>query len=438
MGKNNNGVARTLSKKKIWVIIITFIILSLAAVAIALFIVNSYNAQPLAKVSLPKKYSFSDYDTAYEIKSQNILKQEFQSAYNDFSYNTAAQILTGQKDNVNYSPISLYYSLAMAACGANGDTEKELLTLLGTTDSAELLEQCGKLYRRIFKDNSIGKLIIKNSLWMDNDIKWKEDYVKRMADEIYAYSFSEPFSEKKTAKLMAEWISGNTKGTIKPDIKIDSQQIFSIINTIYFYDQWSNDFSKKETESDIFYLDEGGTINCDFMNKKEQSFFRKGENFTAAAIGMKNGGKMIFVLPDEGTSVQNLIGTKDLLQNVFEGGSDGYGAVTWQIPKFEFGTMLNLVGALKNLGINTAFGDNADFSGITDSKAFISTILQQTYIGIDEKGVEASAYTSIQYSSSAEPSGSAEMILNRPFIYGITVDNRTMLFVGICNNPSLT
>ena len=28
------------------------------------------------------------------------------------------------------------------------------------------------------------------------------------------------------------------------------------------------------------------------------------------------------------------------------------------------------------------------------------------------------------------------MILNRPFIFGIVVNNDTLLFVGVCENPS--
>jgi len=36
---------------------------------------------------------------------------------------------------------------------------------------------------------------------------------------------------------------------------------------------------------------------------------------------------------------------------------------------------------------------------------------------------------------SAMPEGHADMLLNRPFIYGITAQNRSLLFVGVCENP---
>lgn len=48
--------------------------------------------------------------------------------------------------NVNYSPLSLYYALAVAASGAEGQTQQELLDLLGVADADTLAEQCGNLY----------------------------------------------------------------------------------------------------------------------------------------------------------------------------------------------------------------------------------------------------------------------------------------------------
>jgi serpin B len=91
---------------------------------------------------------------------------------------------------------------------------------------------------------------------------------------------------------------------------------------------------------------------------------------------------------------------------------------------------------LESLGVSSAFKQNANFSGITKHMCYITDILQETHIGIDEDGVEASAYTQLNYMGAAPPEGRADMILNRPFIFGIVVNNDTLLFVGVCENPS--
>lgn len=144
---------------------------------------------------------------------------------------------------------------------------------------------------------------------------------------------------------------------------------------------------------------------------------------------------MIFILPDEGVTPQELLASPEKVKEVFETEQNSYGEVTWQVPKFSFSSQFDLAEGLKNLGVKKAFEEDADFSRITDETVFISNIHQETHIGIDEKGVEASAFTEIQYSGAGLPKDKAEMILNRPFIYGIVSNNGTLLFVGICENP---
>jgi serine protease inhibitor len=88
------------------------------------------------------------------------------------------------------------------------------------------------------------------------------------------------------------------------------------------------------------------------------------------------------------------------------------------------------------LGVSKAFDENAaDFSAITDDvRPFISAIKQETFITIDEVGVEAAAYTKVDMSvtSIIIPENRIEMTLNRPFIYCVTSQNGMPLFIGIC------
>lgn len=47
---------------------------------------------------------------------------------------------------------------------------------------------------------------------------------------------------------MGQWISSNTNGRIAPKLNVDTQQIMSILNTVYFYDEWINRFNKANTK----------------------------------------------------------------------------------------------------------------------------------------------------------------------------------------------
>jgi serpin B len=145
---------------------------------------------------------------------------------------------------------------------------------------------------------------------------------------------------------------------------------------------------------------------------------------------------MVFVLPDTGVSPYDLLASPELMRQAIEGGDAYNGEVVWKIPKFSFSSSFDLRDTLVSLGVEKAFQQDADFSGITDHTAFISGIKQETHIAIDENGVEASAFTKIDYDGAALPEGRAEMIMNRPFIFAIVGQNSNLLFVGVCENPA--
>ncbi len=395
----------------------------------------------IREVLYPKAYAFDDFDARIRIGEENPVDDSFMAALNEFSYRTGSLILEGAGENMNYSPLSLYYALSLAASGARGDTEAELLALLGVPDRGFLSEQCGNLYRVLYRDNEIGRLKIANSLWMDDDMNgepvvFKEDFVRQAAENFYAASHSVDFAGDAAGEAMAKWISANTNGTLTPEIKTDPEQILSILNTVYFYDQWIDRFDESKTAAGPFHLSDGTDVSCDFMNQAFGSAgFARGESFTRAGLALKNGGQMVFVLPDEGISPCSLLASPEQMREIFEGGKDGYGQVTWKIPRFSFGSALELVDVLKALGVSAAFAADADFTGITDHLAFISDVHQETHIAIDEKGVEASAFTRIDYFGAALPEDRAEMILDRPFLYAITAPGGGLLFVGLCENP---
>ena len=399
-----------------------------------------FSGEALLNVIYPTAYAFGDTDARMNISQNNPVDDSFLESIKKFSYTTAVEIINEKGENINYSPISLYYALALAASGADGATAGEIFSLLGVSDRQLLSKQCGNLYRQIYKDNEIGKLKIANSIWMDNKIRgrkvlFKENFIQNAVENFYASSHIVDFNSKDAGEAISKWISENTNDTISPSMEVDKNQILSIINTIYFYDQWVTSFEKNKTRNDTFYLSDGNEVSCDFMNGCYSGGFSKGEGYTRASLPLKNAGEMLFVLPDEGVSPYELIDSPEQMREIFEGESKYYGEIIWQIPKFKFGSKLNLKDNLKALGVSTAFLNTADFSGITNHELGISVIEQESSISIDENGVEASAFTIISYESAMEPKDKANMILNRPFLYGITDSNGILLFVGVCENP---
>jgi serpin B len=391
----------------------------------------------IKEVVYPKAIAFEDFDAQSKLREENPIDDRFIKSINRFSYDTAQALLKNKTDNFNYSPLSLYYALALAGTGADGETKHQIFDLLGLSSEKDLHEQCGNYYRLLYTDNQISKLKIANSIWLDDAANMKSGFVSDAAEYFYASTFQIDFSDEESEKAMAQWISDHTNGTITPELNVNPNQILSIINTVYFYDEWVDRFDESLTKKDTFHTD-SKDVAVDFMNQTcFSSEFYEGDRFTRSSLGLKENGQMVFILPDQGVSISDLISSNQSLRSLFEDGERYMGEVIWEIPKFNYDSKCELSETLKGLGMKKAFETDANFSDITDSPAYISDILQQTHIAINEQGVEASAFTQISYSGMALPEGKAEMVLNRPFLYGITTTAGTLVFVGVCNDPSV-
>ncbi len=390
----------------------------------------------LMDVVFPKAFAFDDYDTRTKMLRDNPVSEDFMAAVNDFSYSTAAKLLTENENNVNYSPVSMYYALSLAATGAEGETRNEFMELLGADNISELSTQSRYLYNRLYRDNNIIKSKISNSLWLNNAENFNEGFVNNAASNFYAHIFNEDFANTETAEKMSDWVALNTGGTIKPDIQLSSQQLMSIFNTIYFSTQWTDEFNKNKTEEDVFYLADGNTVNVDYLNSRYDSYrYVVGDNYISSSLALKDGAGMFFILPDEGVAPRELLSSAQSVDEIINNENAFAGEVIWQIPKFSFDSTINARETLELLGLESAFNQNPDFSAITAGIAFIDNISEDTHIAIDKKGVTASAFTEIQYAGAMIPEGRADMILNRPFIFGIQ-HSGVLLFIGVCDNPA--
>lgn len=415
-------------------------ILTLGGIAMAGEKTGNTIVKTLVSPAMPKAIAVNDWEAKDAVREQNVISEEFKAALNAFALQTSSVILPDAEPNRNFSPLSLYYALALTAAGAEGNTQKEILGLLGLNDLTELSTQSAKLFRLLYTDNDITKLKLANSVWIDYELKVKESYLKNAQEQFYASVFSADFEDIGVSKAVSEWIAQNTSDTIAPEISLDKNTVMLIINTLYFYDEWFKAFEKDDTKEDVFYKADGVEVKCDFMHKTfGMHNYAKGEGFMRTSLDLKGQGKMTFILPDKGLDVNDFL-TLEKLQSALSIEETLPAQVNVKLPKFTYGSSFKLVEMLKKLGIKEAFDDKANFLGLSDDeRLYVSDVIQETHIGIDENGVEASAYTMVMIATMSMPITLPEVIdftLDRPFIYAITAGDGTILFVGVCDDPS--
>jgi serpin B len=340
----------------------------------------------------------------------------------------------------------VYLALAMTAEGASGETQQKMLKLLGCKTIEELRGICGAMLETLSIDKDGSSLALANSIWMTNslggvDVTFGGDYMETLADVFRAEANTVDFTQQSTKKQIGDWITEHTRGKIKISedaLDFDEETLAVLINTIYLKDAWADDFYEGATESGTFYGLTGELI-VDYMNRLDRaSSIVQGEGYLRYSLPLMRVGRMTFILPDEGVSLSDLLASPESLHALLTGGESIRADVSVKLPKFKFQDRFDLAEPLKELGIAIAFSDGADLSGMSNVPAKISNVIQESYIGVDENGVEAAAYTMISMRATSFNPVELEKLefhLTRPFFYAIESFDGTVLFIGTVTNP---
>ncbi len=396
-------------------------------------------------LAMPQYPCMPDRETDWEawrayIDEYAVLEDEC-AQIRDFSFQTASALIQDRETNLVYSPVSLYYALSLAASGAGGETREELSRFLCRRDTAQadgedaFGDTARRLYHLLSRKDSFCQLHIASSLWVSPKLPLKDAFLDTAEEQYFAEAYEADFADEKTREAMGRWVSGQTKGLITPQLAVNSDDVMHLLNTVYFYDEWTDAFSEKHTKEDRFYLENGEEISFPFMNRKFGSHgYAKGDGFIRSYLPLKSSGSMVFVLPDPGVTAGELASSPERLYEAFEGGTSHVGEVEFKVPRFQSDSRCDVKEMMQSMGYLSLFEDG-DFSQMTDADGiFVSSIRQDSHISVNEKGVETASFTDLAYAGAALPDGKAEMILNRPFLYGIQ-DNGVWLFIGVCDVP---
>ena len=147
---------------------------------------------------------------------------------------------------------------------------------------------------------------------------------------------------------------------------------------------------------------------------------------------------MMVLLPTEGKGLNDLI--KAVREDAYWSNSRSRlreAEVVLSLPKFKTEYSKRLNDILIKMGMELAFTNSADFSGMSDHTAKIDFVKQDTYISTDEMGTEAAAVTTVGIELTSMPMEPRKVVFNanRPFLYLIQENStRAILFMGAVKN----
>uniref|UniRef100_A0A182J5L1 Serpin domain-containing protein n=1 Tax=Anopheles atroparvus TaxID=41427 RepID=A0A182J5L1_ANOAO len=355
--------------------------------------------------------------------------------------------------NIIVSPFSVWNLLALITEGASGGTLSELLTALNVGSQ----EQIRNYYIPFLQSFSVPERDVQLSavqhVITDENRPVSKDFETSL-ERYYNPNILQPMNfanVKQTYERINRLVSDATNGQIPKAIEeYDLQEARMImLSVLFFQGQWMVPFNRSFTTKVPFYDEKEQPIGMVEMMFQRGIFpFAGFKELDAQILELPYGENrllsMLLIMPRKGVPLIEVIRKlarydmdqviEELDRSLVEFDDD---EVEVHLPKFEFNAEYNLIPILSQMGIKEAFSSgSASFNKISDLNAiYISSVIQQTKIVVNEEGTTAAAVTTAVFANKATP---PRFLANRPFGFMI-VDRkqRAVLFAGQVKQPNL-
>ena len=370
-----------------------------------------------------------------------MVKNKLVAANTRFAFKLFRALTKQEPDkNIFISPASIAIALSMTYNGSVGQTQAAMAIALELQEmSLQQVNEANAQLRQALEnlDNEV-ELAIANSLWAQQDVEFKRDFLQRTQEFYGAKVTSLDFSAAEALATINNWVSENTHGKIKTILqKLDPHTVLILINAIYFKGIWTSPFDKENTHDRVFTLLDGTQKPYPMMSQDGTYRYYQGENFQAISLpyGSERLSMYIF-LPEQDSSLEafhkNLNAANwDKWMNQFHKMKG-----TIVLPRFKLEYQVELKDVLSTLGMEAAFSVSGGFQQMCAEPVAISKVIHKTFLEVNEEGTEAAAATAMEMTRSLSREPTFSMIVDRPFFCAIRDDDTgSLLFMGSIMEP---
>jgi len=383
-------------------------------------------------------------------------------ANNQFAFELYNELIKTNDGNIFYSPYSISSALAMTYEGAEGETADEMKSVFHFPEDDVLRPNFAAIYNEINKKGKSYQLSTGNALWVQQDYPFLEEYITKVETYYGGKAAGVDFVNEleKSRQTINSFIEKQTNDKIKdliPPGILSSLTRLVLTNAIYFKGTWEWQFDKSDTRDMDFKITPDNIVKVPmmYMDPEKATFnYAELEDLQILEMPYKdNEVSMLILLPKQGEEYDFETDEKhiynytlaDIEQDLNAEKLEEYKSQMQEtkmdaiyLPKFEFDTKYFMADTLKEMGMLTAFNKmNADFSGMTGKKdLFISQVIHQAYVKVDEEGTEAAAATAVLMELTAIMPTNV-FIADHPFIFIIQQkDTGNILFLGKVADPT--
>jgi serpin B len=353
----------------------------------------------------------------------------------------------GAGQNLIVSPYSVSATLTMVDVGAAGATDTQIQAALSLPgNGATIAPAYAALACEDETDGTSngGQLSIANSVWGQQGTVFASSFLSVLSSGYVAPLQQVDFVSDPgaAATTIDSWVSAQTQGEIPTLLQasdFDASTRLVLVDAVYFKGTWATGFDASKTQPMPFTLADGSQASVPTMD----ALVTLGEgSVTGAAVYelsyKGNALAMDFLLPSGALSDYEASLTPDSLAAALASLRSPESGVELQLPKFSFSTTLNLVPILQGLGVKDLFDAHvANLSGMDGQMdLFVSAVVQQAVVEVDESGTVAAAATAATVSSASVVEEPPLVQIDHPFVFLIRdTRNGSILFMGQVLDP---
>ncbi|MHC4615794.1 MAG: serpin family protein [Planctomycetota bacterium] len=338
-----------------------------------------------------------------------------------FAVDLYTKLCAESQGNVFCAPQCISTALAMTYAGARAETAEQMAETLHFELGQDRLHAAfAELAKALSLGGDEATLTIANRLWGQAGEPLLPSYLETI-NAHYAGGFETVDfrgAAEATRLKINDWTAQQTADRIKElfqEGQIDAATVLVLVNAVHFKGTWWIQFDPNRTRRVDFHVPGRPAPLVDMMSLTAD--FDYGETDLVRVLS----------LPYDGQRLDMVV----LLPTARDGLADLEAALTVGNSRFE------LSKTLAEMGMPAAFaGGTADFSGMNGRRydLFISMIVHEALIEVDEVGTEAAAATGIVMKRGGRPLNFA---VNHPFIFLIR-DRETgsVLFLGRVVDPA--
>jgi serine protease inhibitor len=362
---------------------------------------------------------------------------------NVFGISLLVKLMAERSDeNIVISPLSLELALGMVYAGCSGTSADELNRVIGfspQTGSQEVRVPGTELLSSLPPAIT---LKIANSLWCDRTTKLRPTFESKVKALFNPEIQSTDLETAGALKAINDWVAKATEGRITDLLQKPPKPPLVLIDAVYFKGAWEDPFAAAQNYPAQFNRAQGGPCQVTMMKRSLSAPYLETNDFQAIKLPYAGGRlEMVLILPAKETNLGAV--AQRLASASWKRTVDQFtaGSGTISLPRFKATFGDSLIFPLTQLGIKAIFEPSTDFAPMFEDgqKFFVSNVIQQTYLRVDEKGSEAAAATAVPIEATAmraAPKKPFNLVFDRPFLFAITDDQSgQLLFAGVLCDP---